>query len=199
MKRKLNVGCGKDIKEGWDNLDRQELPGVNIVVDLDEPQPLIHAPDNTYDEIYCSHVLEHITHILPCMEELHRVAKPGAQLHIRVPHGATDIAFEDPTHVRNFFPRSFMYFGQPYYHLADYGYRGDWKLDEILIYLKPTPQYDALPEEDRLPYMQWLMNEWNTVQEMYALMTCVKPIRPMDAEQDRPRIGLKMNNLGEPE
>jgi hypothetical protein len=189
-KRKLNVGCGRDIKVGWDNLDRMDLPGVNLITDLDHPEPAIAALDDTYDEIYTSHILEHITHILPCMEELHRVAKPGAQLHIRVPHGASEDAFEDPTHVRYFFPRSFMYFGQPYYHLADYGYRGDWRLDQIQVFLKPEHKRSELVKSEELDYMKWLLGQWNSVNEMYAVMTALKPIRKVTAPHDKPRMGL---------
>jgi hypothetical protein len=41
------------------------------------------------------------------MQELHRIAKPNGKLVIRCPHGASDDAWEDPTHVRAFFARSF--------------------------------------------------------------------------------------------
>lgn len=33
MKR-LNLGCGRDIKKGWINLDILKLPGVDVVYDL---------------------------------------------------------------------------------------------------------------------------------------------------------------------
>jgi len=32
---KLNVGCGRNIKEGWINLDSAALPGVELVCDLE--------------------------------------------------------------------------------------------------------------------------------------------------------------------
>lgn len=31
----LNLGCGTDIRSGWVNLDSAELPGVDVVHDLD--------------------------------------------------------------------------------------------------------------------------------------------------------------------
>ncbi len=31
---KLNVGCGKDIQQGWINLDSMALPGFDMVFDL---------------------------------------------------------------------------------------------------------------------------------------------------------------------
>ena len=31
---KLNLGCGKDIREGFTNVDIRPLPGVDIVADV---------------------------------------------------------------------------------------------------------------------------------------------------------------------
>ena len=36
LPKKLNVGCGRWIVEGWVNLDWQATPGVDIVADLNE-------------------------------------------------------------------------------------------------------------------------------------------------------------------
>jgi SAM-dependent methyltransferase len=70
-------------------------------------------------------VIEHLHHTLPLMQELHRVPKPGAKAVIRVPHGASDDAWEDPTHLRGYFQSSSGYFSQQFYWRADYHYRGD--------------------------------------------------------------------------
>lgn len=117
---KLNVGCGRNTLEGWLNLDSQALPGVDIIADLDacDSVPLPLAYDSV-EEFLLSHVLEHIPNVLPMMQELHRVARHDARMVIRVPHGASDDAFEDPTHVRQLFHGSFGYFSQPYYWRAD--------------------------------------------------------------------------------
>jgi predicted SAM-dependent methyltransferase len=72
---KLNIGCGRNILKDWINVDSVELPGVDIVANLetcgDHDRPLFtNIADNTVDEILCSHVLEHIRNILPLMQEL---------------------------------------------------------------------------------------------------------------------------------
>lgn len=36
MMKKLNLGLGTDIREGWINLDRSALPGVNVVHDIEQ-------------------------------------------------------------------------------------------------------------------------------------------------------------------
>jgi SAM-dependent methyltransferase len=120
---RLNVGCGKLRREGWLNLDKTAAEGVDLVVDLERDR--IPLADDSVDEIRGDHVLEHVEHILPAMQELWRVAKPGAKAKFVVPLGK--LADADPTHVRRFNEQSWGYFGQPKYAFADYGYRGDWE------------------------------------------------------------------------
>ena len=129
---RLNIGCGRSPMAGWTNVDSATLPGVDIVCDLDavrsRPIPL---PDNSVDEFLLSHVIEHIRDSLGLMQELWRLARPGAIAGIRTPHGSSDAAWEDPTHVRPYFAGSFGFFSQPHYWRADYGYRGDWQPEVI--------------------------------------------------------------------
>src|SRR5688572_28200923 len=105
---RLNVGCGRNILPGWINLDFTELPGVDVVADLEKcgtiPIPLA---SDTIDEFLLSHLIEHIRGSLDLMQELYRLAKPHARAVIRVPHGASDDAWEDQTHVRAYFAQSF--------------------------------------------------------------------------------------------
>ncbi|MBL8315501.1 MAG: methyltransferase domain-containing protein [Rubrivivax sp.] len=184
---KLNVGCGRNTLEGWLNLDSQALPGVDIVADLDacEAAPL-PLSDNCVEEFLLSHVLEHIPKVLPMMQELHRVARPDARMVIRVPHGASDDAFEDPTHVRQLFHGSFGYFSQPYYWRADYGYRGDWITDRIELTV--AQRLRGLPHEQ---IWECIQSERNVVVEMVAYLRAVKPVRmPLRELQNLPQIIL---------
>lgn len=178
---KLHLGCGKHIMEGWINLDHMALPGVDIVADLDakSPEGRVSIPlgDNSVEEFYCAHVLEHIRYPLAMMEELHRIAKPGAVIQFSVPYGSSDGAWEDPTHVRPLFPESFGYFGQPYYHLADYGYRGDWQITQIQLHLPNGP---LASEPDIEVIRQTIRRDRNVVGGMIAYLTAIKPIREQD-------------------
>ena len=172
---KLNVGCGRTILPGWTNLDSYPLPGVDIVVDLEGCEPgRIPLPDSSVREFLASHVLEHIRAPLPLMQELHRVAKPGAKLVVRVPYGSSDVAWEDPTHVRPYFLDSFGYFGQPYYWRADYGYRGDWRVELLELVLPDTPLRHGPVEQIALV----VRTQRNVVEEMVATLSAVKPVRP---------------------
>lgn len=105
---KLNLGCGKDIKEGYINLDCVKLPGVDMIHDINKfPWPL---KDNTFDEVYCSHVLEHFEDFIKVMKEIKRVCKKDARIVIRVPHFSCGVSYRDPTHKRLFSYCTFDYF-----------------------------------------------------------------------------------------
>ena len=190
MSVKLNVGCGRNAMEGWVNLDRVELPGVNIVADIDrcaeEPLPL---EGDYVDEFLLSHVIEHLRNPLPLMQELHRIAKPNALAAIRVPYGSSDDAFEDPTHVQRYFLNSFGYFSQPSYWRADYGYRGDWQPEKVRLLL-PAAENQGLSPKEIMTKISTLRNQ---VGEMMAELRAVKPIREPKKELQRaPKIELSL-------
>jgi len=120
MEKKLNIGSGTDIKpkiEGWDNLDICPLPGVDIVLDLNSSNWPI--ADNTYDYIECKMVLEHLNDWLKSIEEIWRIAKPGAKLIVHVPPFASMYAAIDPTHKSFFTYHTFEYL-EPGHHFEYY-------------------------------------------------------------------------------
>jgi predicted SAM-dependent methyltransferase len=111
MERKLNLGCGNDIRpksEGWDNVDSINLPNVDIVLNLDYSNWPIK--DNTYDYIECKMVLEHLRNWPQAMEEIWRIAKPGAKIYIEVPFFPSMYSVIDPTHKSFFAYQTFEYF-----------------------------------------------------------------------------------------
>jgi len=122
---RLNLGCGRDIREGWVNIDCSPVPGVDHVVDFDD-KPVLPFGDDSVMYSEGSHVIEHLRDPLPFMEELWRVTRPGAKAVFRCPYGSTDDADEDPTHVRRMFAGSWGYFGQPHYWRAQYNTKDEY-------------------------------------------------------------------------
>lgn len=180
---RLNLGCGRNVQPGWVNIDMARLPGVDLIADLNECRrvPLPYA-DDSVDQFLLCHTLEHIQDSLGLMQELHRVAKPGANCVIHVPYGSSDDAFEDPTHVRQYFLNSFGYFSQPFYWRADYGYRGDWQTERIEL---RVPK--ALTQNTTAQLLLARVNsERNVVSEMVATLRAVKPIREPKRELQAP-------------
>lgn len=173
---RLHLGCGADVRPGWINVDSQPRPGLQIVADLnDVRRQKLPLDDDSIDYILGAHVIEHIPNSLDLMQELHRVAKPGALAEFLVPYGSSDDTWEDPTHVRPYFLNSFMYFAQPAYYRADYGYRGDWFCRRLLVTVKAD--YRGW---DRAAILEAINTKRNVVAEMKAELVAVKPIRPND-------------------
>jgi len=185
---RVHLGCGRDIKEGWTNVDTVAGPGVDVVANLDDVTrvPLPFA-DDSVDEILGSHLLEHVRDPLALMQELHRIAKPGGSAVFNVPYGSSDDAFTDPTHVRPYFLDSFGYFSQPTFWRADYGYRGDWHPGYIMLKVDRA-RYATVSDENILADVEYLRN---VVLEMTVVMLAIKPIRPQERHlQENPKIEI---------
>jgi hypothetical protein len=72
---RLDLGCGINKIDGFIGVDSLKLPGVDIVADLTKTWPW---KNNSVDEIYMSHTLEHFTQEerVHVMNEMYRVLKP---------------------------------------------------------------------------------------------------------------------------
>ena len=81
---KLNLGCGRDIRDGWDNYDLFPLDKRVKKLDLNKlPLPF---ETNSIDYIYMGSVFEHLdVNRLDFMEESHRILKPDDVIEILVP------------------------------------------------------------------------------------------------------------------
>jgi SAM-dependent methyltransferase len=180
---RLNLGCGRDIKDGWVNVDSWDGPGVDVVCDLDD-HPKLPYDDGSVDEFYCSHLIEHLHRPLDLLAELWRVARPDAVATFWCPYGSSDDADEDPTHVRRLFLNSWGYFSQPFYWNKDYGYRGDWAPETVNLYL-----YPAFDDADEAELPALIHFQRNVVNQMAATLRAVKPARePRRDLQKAPQV-----------
>lgn len=157
---RLNLGCGRDIREGWTNVDFIKAPGVDIVADLEKPLPW---EDNSVFEVLISHTLEHIVYWEHTVQEIHRILRPGGILTIRVPYGL------DPYtgHVRSFYPCSLDGFiaetvglhrgleSAPLFHLIERRYHRTipfrWHLERYLGI--KTPQYGQFGKRSQITWV----------------------------------------------
>lgn len=118
-KKMLHVGPEKQFETRL-----KKVPALDyITADLKNPNAMvkmditnIQFTDNTFDIIFCSHVLEHVADDRKAMHELHRVLKPAGWSAIMVPlrdektfedHSITDPAerkriFGEADHVRRY-------------------------------------------------------------------------------------------------
>lgn len=95
---KLDLGCGKNKKEGFLGVDQYKMDGVDVVLNIGKEK---WGWDNdTVEEIHASHFLEHLTaeERIHFMNEAYRVLKPGGKATIITPHWASNRAYGDMTH-----------------------------------------------------------------------------------------------------
>lgn len=117
----LDLGCGTSKKPGSIGVDCCDIPGVDVVHHLGQfPYPF---EDNSCDEIWMTDVIEHLPDTLKVMEEIWRILKPGACVHIKVVHWSHHHAYDDPTHIRWFSEKSWDFFtgkARSYYSKAQF-------------------------------------------------------------------------------
>jgi len=143
---KLNLGAEKDIHSGYINHDISNLPGIDVIHNLDQyPWPW---EDNTFDEVIAMDILEHLDDFVKSMEELHRILKPNGTVTIRVPYWNHSCAYIDPTHKRGFHEQTFQFFDidSPYYKERGYYSKATFRILDELFLLTPGSPYFTIPK-----------------------------------------------------
>jgi Methyltransferase domain len=139
--KRVNLGCGLDVRPGWENVDLFPVrPGVKRV-DLDWLWPWA---DGEVDEFRAIDVFEHVTLPVHFMTEAHRCLRPGGRLHIQTNNWRHWTAYADPTHRRYcdmttfdfWIPGTEFYQQNPMY--------GGVSFDRVSVGLTATQQIEAV-------------------------------------------------------
>lgn len=120
-KRKLSLGCGRDIRPDHVNLDIVAAEGVDVVHDLNiVPLPF---EDGRFDEVRCDSILEHVDYIR-LLGDIHRILTPDGRVLVTVPHFSSPSAYENPQHIRYFASQTLRYFvrDHPWNHCFDFAF-----------------------------------------------------------------------------
>jgi hypothetical protein len=137
---RLNLGVGRRPRDGYYGLDMIEMPGVDLVADLNEP--LSALPDNSVEAVFTHHTFEHIVNLLPLLKEIHRIVIPNGTVEVVVPHFSNPYGYSDPTHVRFFGLYTFWYFAdeadQPRRKVPAFYLPERFAVDRVSITLMPT-------------------------------------------------------------
>lgn len=131
MKKIVDLACGqrKITKEQLGITEECEVIGVDIAGDCDIYHDLFNQfpypfEDNSTDQIYSSHFIEHIPmeyvqidgkmkdKLFAFVDECYRILKPGGKLTLIFPCGKNDRAFQDPTHRRFIVGNTVLYFSK---------------------------------------------------------------------------------------
>lgn len=107
---RVNLGSGNNKMEGYTNVDKFASANPDVVHDLSVyPWPF---EDNSVEEVYANHAMEHLPDLCNVMKEIYRCCKNGARVVINVPHPAHDDFLSDPTHVTRILPQTMTLFSK---------------------------------------------------------------------------------------
>jgi len=154
---KLDLGCGNKKKEGFTGVDIIPLPDVDIVMDL-EKFPW-RFKDNSVEEVYCSHYVEHATDLVRFMEEVWRICKNGAKATFVAPHYGSTLAIQDPTHKRLICPETFLYFNKKWredYTIGYYPIKANFEILNIAVVY--NPEWAGKPQEELMKAQRRYLN-----------------------------------------
>lgn len=130
---KIDLGCGANKREGFTGVDKFEACNPDIVHDLTVmPWPF---EDNSIDEVYSGHFVEHLDGFQRCafFNELYRVMKPDAKALLIVPHASSSRAIQDWTHA-----------WPPMHENSLYYLSRDWREQQELAHYHPlTCNFEA--------------------------------------------------------
>jgi hypothetical protein len=189
---KLNLACGDRAREGYTGVDIVKTTHTDVQHDLlTFPWPF---ESDSADAVYCSHFVEHIpmgetpslswvedgwAHHSPgkdlffaFFDEMWRVMKVGAEATIIVPYGASDRAFQDPTHRRFIVPATFVYLNAGWRReqgIAHYNVECDFALHIDRV----DADEFTLRSDDFKTFAR--SHYWNSVLDMQATLTKLAP------------------------
>jgi SAM-dependent methyltransferase len=93
----IDIGCGPNKKPGSYGVDCFAFPGVDQVFEFEQGDwPL---PDDHFESVHCSHVIEHMTNAKQLLRQIHRICRAGAEVYIETPHFSCIESWSDPTHM----------------------------------------------------------------------------------------------------
>lgn len=114
---RIDIGCGGAKREGFVGLDNVPGPQVDFVLDLTKDR--FPFEDETVDEVFSSHFLEHIRAPFHVLKEISRVCKDGAKIEFWTPYAFSNDAFV--------FGHETILTEEPWLHLT-YHFRDTWNV-----------------------------------------------------------------------
>lgn len=163
---RLDLAAGMNKQQGFIGVDIVPLPEIDIIHDLERyPWPF---EDNSVEEIFCSHYVEHVFDLIKFMDECYRILIPEGKVMIICPYYTSMRASQDPTHKRLISEASFLYFNKSWMKankLEHYEIKSDF--DFTYGYLI-APDWISKNEEARAFAIR---HYWNVVTDLQIVLT----------------------------
>lgn len=133
----LNLGSGKDFKADCFNADIQARTNPDWVCDISKinwGEKLstrfgeVEIQKGMFSKILANDVLEHIPDLVSAMTNCKDLLTSDGEFHIHVPYDLSYGAWQDPTHVRAFNEKSWLYYTDWHWYL---GWKDRFYLKEL--------------------------------------------------------------------
>lgn len=142
----LNVGSGRDFRNGALNVDISDHCRPDLVLDMSRPLEDgrkyrterfgdIEMPPGSFEKITAFEVLEHVADLPQTMRNFLELLEDGGRLIVSVPYDLSLGAWQDPTHRRAFNENSWLYYTTWFWYLGWTEAR--FEEEEVLFILSP--------------------------------------------------------------
>jgi SAM-dependent methyltransferase len=150
----LNLGSGKDHRADCVNADIRADVCAEWVVDICKPLAtdcVAPQANMRFAKIIANDVLEHLPDLVSAMTNCRDLLVDGGEMHIHVPYDLSYGAWQDPTHVRAFNEKSWVYYCEWAWYLGWKGSR--FELTHLEMRLSEYGASLKLPQDElmRLP------------------------------------------------
>ena len=128
--KKLNLGCGKNARDGYEGLDMQDF-GQEYEIDILEFLKFAGERD-AYNEVMANHFLEHFNQdeLKIIFTGVHKILKKGGIFRITVPHQKKESAYA-LTHKIFWNEEVFKIFENKIF-CGEFECEGHWKIDSLV-------------------------------------------------------------------
>ena len=176
---KYDLGCGNNLgggQKGFIGIDITKK-GTKADIEYDLLKfPWLFAKDDSVDEIFCSHFIEHIPHgngsqdpFFEFFNETYRILKPNAIARFVTPYYTSIRATQDPSHQRSISEATYLYFMKDWRKqngLEHYPIKCNFQI----IQVGPAglyPDWEGRPQEA----VQYAMaHYWNVALDIMAIL-----------------------------
>ena len=148
---RINIGSGKDFRADYLNVDISDYWSPDIVGDLSgvflehgtrtfatSRFGDVTVANDSFDEVVANDVLEHVGDLVATMTNCLNLLRTGGLFNIIVPYDLSYGAWQDPTHVRAFNERSWLYYTDWFWYVGWQTHR--FKVRNLQFMASPSGQ-----------------------------------------------------------
>jgi len=152
----LNLGSGKDWRDDCINADIQRRIKSDWCLDIQDVHwgsllvtrfGDLRVKAEMFDVILANDILEHVPDLVKAMTNCKELLKVGGEMRIHVPYDLSYGAWQDPTHVRAFNEKSWLYYTDWHWYL---GWEDRFFVKHLEFTLSEVGESLKLPQDEIL-------------------------------------------------